>query len=675
MKTITGVRRWMRVWPLLVGGGLSAWGLQRPLPPSPSTHTGLAALADTGFTLLLWGYLTLEGAALGERVLRWLQLPGLSSRERLLWSIPTGLILLGYPVYALGLLGLLRPPIIAGLILGLALYLRQDMEAAAREIVGALRIALASLEKAPPTARWGGWLMATLLGFSFLIALTPPTEYDALWYHLEAPRRFLEAGRIYPDFHNWPANFAFGTSMLYAIPLALGDDIVPQLLHWTFGLAFLGLTLALARPYAGEWAWVSPAFMLTMPALTFRLMPSALADIPAACLELMAFGALLRSSERRDPGWLHAAGIWMGLAIGAKISSLPILATGVAFWIWRGFPMSIPDRVRSLIPSLILTLILAAPWYLKNALWFGTPLFPAWLRSNDPEVNFTSYLYQEYINSRGTTGLGRAIFFIWALFAPEKIDYVGLPWVAPLGLLISVLFTRWLPVEVIGFAGARAILWALGPPGIRFLLSALALWGIGIAAALSACSSRNRWHRFSTWAMTRGLLALLALLVAAGELHMLISRPWAAALGMESRVDFLRRALSGYRGMEWVQSHLKPEERILLIGDTRHYYCPDACFPEADHFTWARIVWAAGFDPEAVARRLEAMGITHLWIHHGTIKWLLNHDPEGWVRRSEDFLRIRFAPGCAHPVYADEDVEILRLTCIEIRNAVGEMTR
>lgn len=69
------------------------------------------------------------------------------------------------------------------------------------------------------------------------------------------------------------------------------------------------------------------------------------------------------------------------------------------------------------------------------------------------------------------------------------------------------------------------------------------------------------------------------------------------------------------------------------------------------------------------------MGITHLWIHHGILKWLLNHDPEGWAQRSEDFLRIRFAPRCAHPVYADEDVEILRLTCMEIQNATGEVTR
>ena len=664
MKAVMGFCDRIHVWPLLLGGGLVVWGLHRPLPPAPSTHTGLVALADTGFALLLWGYLTLQGAALGERVLRWPRLSGLSDGERMLWSVPTGLILLGYPVYALGLLGLLRPPIIAGLILGLALYLRQDMEAVAREMLEALRNAFARLGGAPPMARWAGWLMITLLGFSFLLALTPPTHYDALWYHLEAPRQFLKARRVYPDPHNWPANYAFAPSMLYAIPMALGDDTVPQLLHWTFGVAFLGLTFCLARTYAGALAWTAPAFLLTMPALTFRLMPSALADIPAACLELMTFGALLRASERRDPGWLHAAGIWTGLAIGAKVSSLPVLVAGIGFWLWRGFPADLAGRMRRLTSYLILTLSLAAPWYLKNAIWFGTPLFPAWMNSNDPEINFRNYLYQEYTNL-GERWLNRLIFLAWSLVAPERLDYITLPWIAPLGLLISVLFARRMPIGIIGLAGARALLWVVGPPRIRFLFPSLALWSIGMAAALSSHPNRSRLYRLSRWAMTYGLPALLALLTMGGQIVMVTSRPWAAALGVESRADYLRRNLSGYRAMEWVRAHLSPEERILLIGDTRHYYCPSQCFPEADHFTWAVIVWATDFDPEATARRLNQMGVTHLWIHHGTMKVLFNLDPGGWVRRSDEFLRTRFVPLCARLEYADEDVEILRLTCFE----------
>jgi hypothetical protein len=313
---------------------------------------------------------------------------------------------------------------------------------------------------------------------------------------------------------------------------------------------------------------------------------------------------------------------------------------------------------------LILTLLLAAPWYLKNAVWFGTPLFPAGLKSNNPEFNFWNYLYNEYINSRGQYGVYRLKFLIWSFFDPEKIDYVTLPWIALPGLFISVLFARWMPTEVIGLAGARVLLWVLGPPGIRFLLPSLALWGIGIAAALSSHPNRSRLHRLGAGAMIYGQLALLALLVMGGQIVMVTSRPWAVALGAESRADYLRRSLSGYRAMEWARARLSPEERILLIGDTRHYYCPSQCFPEADHFTWPRIVWATNFDPEAAARRLAQMGITHLWIHHGTMKWLLNHDPGGWVRRSDEFLRVRFAPRCARLEYADEDVEILRLTCV-----------
>ncbi len=90
MKLVSRLRLQTPILIMLLRITLVVWGLHRPLPPTPSTLTGLPALADTAFTLLLWGYLTLLGAALGERVLRWLRLSGLSDGERLLWSAPTG---------------------------------------------------------------------------------------------------------------------------------------------------------------------------------------------------------------------------------------------------------------------------------------------------------------------------------------------------------------------------------------------------------------------------------------------------------------------------------------------------------------------------------------------------------------------------------------------------------
>lgn len=93
--------------------------------------------------------------------------------------------------------------------------------------------------------------------YGLIIALAPPTIYDALWYHLQAPRLFLAAGRIYPEPHNWPANLAFAGSMLYAIPLALGNDTAPALL--------LAHAYRIARRHAPATAWAAPALLLTAP--------------------------------------------------------------------------------------------------------------------------------------------------------------------------------------------------------------------------------------------------------------------------------------------------------------------------------------------------------------------------------------------------------------------------
>jgi hypothetical protein len=42
------------------------------------------------------------------------------------------------------------------------------------------------------------WILLTLLafGFSFIAALAPEREYDALWYHFYYPRLYLEQGRL-----------------------------------------------------------------------------------------------------------------------------------------------------------------------------------------------------------------------------------------------------------------------------------------------------------------------------------------------------------------------------------------------------------------------------------------------------------------------------------------------
>src|SRR5262245_19959262 len=48
----------------------------------------------------------------------------------------------------------------------------------------------------PPSAMTGPWVViaAAALAFGLVATLAPETEYDALWYHLQLPRLWLEAG-------------------------------------------------------------------------------------------------------------------------------------------------------------------------------------------------------------------------------------------------------------------------------------------------------------------------------------------------------------------------------------------------------------------------------------------------------------------------------------------------
>ncbi len=216
-------------------------------------------------------------------------------------------------------------------------------------------------------------------------------------------------------------------------------------------------------------------------------------------------------------------------------------------------------------------------------------------------------------------------------------------------------------------AAARTLLWTLGPPGIRFLTAAFGLWGVALAVQISRFfTSMQAAYRIGA----RVLLAIVGvfLTLVAVEMALVIKdqAPWRVVLGLESRVQYLENHLDGFPGWEFVRTHLlwtKPE--ILLVGDARHYYCPDVCDPEADQFTWTRIAMQAKFHVPAVLRELQRRGITHLWLHKSSMRWLVAHDVQGWVKRSYTFLNTHVLPQCGALVYEDEDVTIMVLPCLQ----------
>ena len=81
-----------------------------------------------------------------------------------------------------------------------------------------------------------------------LAALTPPTDWDGLFYHLTWPAWALDAGRIGPPPVAVP-HFSFPGLMesLFLLAMAVLDDVAAKLVHWLFALLLGGLVYRLTN--------------------------------------------------------------------------------------------------------------------------------------------------------------------------------------------------------------------------------------------------------------------------------------------------------------------------------------------------------------------------------------------------------------------------------------------
>src|SRR5262245_1328529 len=162
-------------------------------------------------------------------------------------SISLGLSVIAHTVLALGLFGGLKCEIVlaTGALLLLILVIgaywllnrsSSQTSAAISDCANRSPLILAGSRKAewvsfPAIAQIG---MITVVCIGTLAgALAPPTAGDALCYHLEIPKRFVEHGSIeyLPLTDN--SLFPFQMEMLYTLALLLGMPLLAPLLHWS----------------------------------------------------------------------------------------------------------------------------------------------------------------------------------------------------------------------------------------------------------------------------------------------------------------------------------------------------------------------------------------------------------------------------------------------------------
>ncbi len=528
-------------------------------------------------------FLLLVAATLGAglRLLAWARLRDLGFGERTVLALGLGLGLVAVSVMWLGLAGLFRS-------LWFALLLAALLLLGARDLLGWLREAGARCRPGPGAARHAVYAALGLatLALGWLFCHVPPVFFDALVYHLGLPQQYLLRGGIAYLPHSHYSALPANAEMLYTLGLALGGELLAQLLSWWIGV-LLALSVAVEcarlRPGSGSIGFVA---QLSMPVALFMAAHTG-SDQAVALWVFQALMAARRWREGGDLRWFALLAACAGLAAGTKYTALyhllplallflvrpgerPAAAAGAARWAGR-------MAARALL-GLGIALLIAGPWYARNLVNTGNPVYPAfysvlggsdWSRESAERVardvrhgagseltlpgllSIPWDLVMEPVRfgALGEAGRGLWLFALAALYAVARMPRARLP-----ALYAALVVPFWLATSL----------------NLRYILPLLAVLNCLAAAGLGELARRSRP---AAW----GVAAAVGAAVLSSFWVFLVTerqvfKPDELLFGRTGREAYLADTISYYPAARLVNDKLPPEARLLLVGETRLFY-------------------------------------------------------------------------------------------------------
>jgi len=590
--------------------------------------------------LLIAGLIGLAWYGLGAAIVRSIDLPAhgepgdppvMQIAERSLagagaWSLAW---------FFLGVLPLYRASVAAlALLVGLAL---------AGRAVARVRITAGDIAR---TAGWGALsLVVTGQILALVAALAPPTAKDTLLYHYALPKAWIAAGRAIEIPYNIAGYYPLGVEMHAVWAMLLGAPLGARVAEAAAGATlFLFAPLLVmtvygwARERGADRAWAATAALVIawIPS-AYEVAASAYVDLALAgytALAVRAFGRWWVSGQPGQLAWV-AAGI--GGALSIKLSAafllLPLALLGLLHALGAGSQDREAARpttaltAAGVLGALALGVTLAAPWYVRNWIRTGSPLFPFYLEiwpAQAPGWDLErSRLYETLFSLYGD--VRGPLDYLWSPIRlavaaqpdqPAFYDGVlGIVFVLALPLLAWALWRRRLDVELrlaVLISAGLFVFWLFSSQQLRYLLPAAA----GLAVAIAVAGS----------GLDRGLSRpLCGLVVAGAALGLPVVLAWFLALdparvvlGGEPRDAFLARRLDYYPYYQTVNRDLPPTATVWLIDmrrDTYHLDRPAFSDFIFEDYTLTRYVRTATSVDE-IRARVRADGITHLLVRH-----------------------------------------------------------
>jgi hypothetical protein len=499
--------------------------------------------------------------------------------------------------------------------------------------------------------RAGGWaalaLVVTGQVLALVAALAPPTAKDTLLYHLALPKAWIAAGRAVEVPYNIAGYYPLGVEMHAVWAMLLGTPLGLRAAEAAAGatlflfapiLSLVVYGWARERGAARSWAATAVLVVAWIPTV-YDVAASEYVDLALAAYTVMivrAFGRWWVTFHTRHLLWI-AAGVAGALSIklSAAFLILPLAVLGLLRVLGLGAPApglrpSPAAAAGSIVGALAAGCALASPWYVRNWIRTGSPLFPFYLHlwpAHAPGWDLErSQLYDTWFSLYGDTVTPMDYLLAPLRLAvtaqPDQPAYfdgvLGIALVAALPLLVWALWTRRLDVELrlaLLLSGCLFVFWLFSSQQLRYLLPAAPALAVATVVAGSALDERPG-RALRTLVLASAALGLPVILA-----WFLTLDPVRVVLGGESPDAYLRRRLDYYPYYELVNRQLPADVKVWLIGmrrDTYHLdrpYFSDFIFED---YTLTRYVRGAS-TVEDIRARMRTDGITHLLVRHDVL--------------------------------------------------------
>jgi hypothetical protein len=264
------------------------------------------------------------------------------------------------------------------------------------------------------------WLFVLVAALAIIVALVavlaPSTaqDWDTIAYHLAVPKLWLTKGQIYPIPYIHHSNFPGTVDSLYIWGLTWGGQSGAkafQLCFYLLGvLTVFGFTRARYGGKAGAWAGLTFA---TVPVVLWEA-GTGYIDVAHglyAAVGIILIGEFLEKtwsgSENAGENWPLAA-LCLGFAAGSKYTGLQVfIAIALVYGIYALVKGQGKGAGR-LTVVLGVAVVICAPWYIKNELWAGNPVYPFFYEQfggkNWSQANADIYKDQQQIFGIPRTG-------------------------------------------------------------------------------------------------------------------------------------------------------------------------------------------------------------------------------------------------------------------------------